>query len=230
VIVPSGMDLVLCGIDAGTGQVWFGPWLSYALAVAELADLEAAGRIAVRAEGLAVVDATPTGEPYADEALSAMNEKWPPTTAPPPVLWWARLRGPCRIDPYLSAAEAAGVVDVTDGALTILDPGPVRAAAARLIAVLENPAPTRADVAFAVLADAGRVARLHLRGWEHRKHRARLRQLRRRAVRGDVGRLLREGSKSVAKLSKGAMSGSLDQRIGLTSSGRTMLWVNSWGG
>lgn len=48
--VPSDMDLVLCAIDPRNGRVRFGSRLSYALPVAELADLEAAGRIAVRAD------------------------------------------------------------------------------------------------------------------------------------------------------------------------------------
>lgn len=44
----SGMDLVLCAMEAGSGRVRFGPRLSYTLPVAELSDLEAAKRIAVR--------------------------------------------------------------------------------------------------------------------------------------------------------------------------------------
>lgn len=218
--VSSGTDLVLCAIDAGSGRVRFGPRLSYALAVAELADLEAAERVAVRADGLALLDTTSTGEPHADEALSALDEKWPPRGSPLTVLWWARWRGPRRIDPYLSAAWHAGVTDVTDGVLTVLDPGPIGAAAARLIAVLEDQEPTRADVAFVVLADAARVARPHLRGWDHRKHRACLRRLRREAVRGDAGRLPREGRRAISVLSSLATSDSrnFDQQIGLTPS------------
>ena len=221
-IASSGMDLVLCAIEAGSGRARFGPRLSYALPVAELADLEAAGRIAVRADGLTPLDATPTGEPHADEALRALDEKWPPPADPLTVLWWARWRGPRRINPYLSAAANAGVVDITDGTLTVLDPGPIRAAAARLIAVLEDPAPTRRDVTFVVLADAARVAQPHLRGWNHRKHRACLRRLRHQAVRGDAGRLLREARKAIATLSSLATADpqDIDQQIGLTRSGR----------
>ncbi len=220
--VSSGMDLVLCAIDAGSGQCWFGPRLSNALAVAELADLEAAERIAVRADGLALLDTTSTEEPHADEALSALDEKWPPRGSPLTVLWWARWRGPRRIDPYLSAAWHAGITDVTDGVLTVLDPGPIHAAAARLISVLEDREPTREDVAFAVLADAAQVARPHLRGRDHRKHRARLRRVRREAVRGDYGRLLREGRKAISVLSSIATSDprGFDQQIGLTPSAR----------
>ena len=103
--VASGMDLVLCAIDAASGRARFGPRLSYALPVAELADLEAAGRVAVRADGLALLDTTPTGEPHADTALSALDEKWPPPAAPLTVLWWARWRGPRRIDSYLSGED-----------------------------------------------------------------------------------------------------------------------------
>jgi hypothetical protein len=225
VTAPLGTDLVLCAIDAGTGLVRFGPRLSYALAVAELADLEAAGRIAVRADGLVLLDATPTGEPLDDEALSELDERWPPPTSPLTVLWWAQWRGPRRIDPYLRAASHAGVVDVTDGTLTVLDPCPVHAAAARLISVLENPAPAPGDAAFAVLADAAGAARPHLRGWEHREQRARLRQLSRQATRGDAGRLLREGRKVVAALSSSATSDprSIDEQIGLTRSVRNAL-------
>jgi hypothetical protein len=216
------MDLVLCAIDAGSGRVRFGPRLSYALPVAELADLEAAGRVAVRADGLFLLDTTSTGEPHADAALSALDEKWPPPAAPLTVLWWVRWRGPRRIDSYLSAVSHAGVIDITAGALTVLDPGPVHAAAARLTAVLQDPEPTRGDIAFVVLADAARVARPHLRGWDHRKHRACLRRLRREAVRGDAGRLLREGRRAIAMLSGLATSDSrtIDQQIGLTPSAR----------
>lgn len=140
------------------------------------------------------------------------------------MLWWARWRGPRRINPYLSAAARAGVVDITEGTLTVLDPGPVHAAAARLVAVLGDPAPARLDVSFVVLADAARVARPHLRGWSHRKHRARLRRLRHQAVRGDGGRLLREGRKAIATLSGIATADpqdiDIDQQIGLTRSAR----------
>lgn len=220
--MTCGMDPLLCAIDAASGRARFGPRLTYALPVAELADLEAAGRVAVRADGLALLDTTPTGEPHADTALSALDEKWPPPAAPLTVLWWARWRGPRRIDSYLSAAAGAGVADITDGTLTVLDPGPVRAAAARLIAVLEDPAPARGDVAFAVLADAARVARSHLRGRDHRKHRARLRGLRRQAVRGDAGRLLRGGRNAIAMLSGLTTSDSrtIAQQMGLTRSAR----------
>lgn len=221
-IASSGMDLVLCAMEAGSGRARFGPRLSYALPVAELADLEAAGRIAVRADGLTLLDATPTGEPHADEALSALGEKWPPPADPLTVLWWARWRGPRRINPYMRAVVRAGVVDITDGALTVLDPGPVQAAAARLIAVLEDPAPARRDVTFVVLADTARVTLPHLRGWSHRKHRARLRRLRHQAVRGDAGRLLREGRKAIGTLSSVAETDpqDFDQQIGLTHTGR----------
>ncbi len=44
-IASCGMDLVLCAMEAGSGRVRFGPRLSYALPVAELA-VEAAGRTA----------------------------------------------------------------------------------------------------------------------------------------------------------------------------------------
>jgi hypothetical protein len=221
-IASSGIDLVLCAMEADSGRVRFGPRLSYALAVAELADLEATGRIAVRADGLALLDASPTGEPHADEALSALDEKWPPPADPLTVLWWARWRGPRRINPYLSAAARAGIVDITDGALTVLDRGPIEAAAARLIAVLEDPAPTRRDVTFVVLADAARVTLPHLRGWSHRKHRACLRRLNHQSVRGDAGRLLREGRNAIARLSSLATADlqNIDQQIGLTRSGR----------
>jgi hypothetical protein len=150
VTVACGLDLLLCALDAASGRARFGPRLSYALPVAELADLEAARRVSVRADG------------------------------------------------------------------------PVRAAAARLIAVPEDPVPARLDVAFAVLADAARVARPHLRGWDHRKHRARLRRLRRQAVRGDAGRLLREGRRAIAMLSGLAPSDSrtIDPQIGLIPNAR----------
>ena len=80
-------------------------------------------------------------------------------------------------------------------------------------------APTGRNVVSLVEADGGKP---HLRGWIHRKHRARLRRLRHQAVRGDSRRLLREGRKAIAMLSGLATADpqDIDQQIGLTRSGR----------
>ncbi|HXL88042.1 MAG TPA: hypothetical protein VN969_03500 [Streptosporangiaceae bacterium] len=124
----TGMDLLLLAIDPVSGETRFGPRLSYALPVAELADA----------------------------ALALLAEhKWP-LDVPLRVKW----RGPRRIDQYLQAAVDAGVVHVVNVGsperklLSVDDAERIRSVTRKLIAVLDEPEPAFADVAFAVLADA----------------------------------------------------------------------------
>jgi len=49
------MDLLLCAIDAKSGRARFGPKLSYALPVAEMVDLVAAGRVGLLEGHLVVI-------------------------------------------------------------------------------------------------------------------------------------------------------------------------------
>jgi hypothetical protein len=227
VIVSIGMDLLLCAIDASSGQARFGPKLSYALPVAEVVHLVHAGRIGLREDHLVITDPKPTGEPLADSALTDLQL---PVTYPPlTVQAWVKWRGPHRIDPYLNAAAGTGIVKiVTDGesghkTLTVTDPEPISQAARRLIAVLDDPAPAFGDVAYAVLADAAAIAQPHLRGWDQRKRRARLSALRRSTADGGAAQVLREGQKAISELSRLAAADprSINQRIGLTPAGRT---------
>jgi hypothetical protein len=226
-LVSVAMDLLLCAIDAKTGQAWFGPKLSYALPVAELAHLVQASRIGLRDGVLVIVDPEPTGEPLADTGLTDLREL-PPTYPPLTVQQWASWRGPRRIDAYLTAAADAGIVRiVTDGqsgrkTLTVTDPEPVGRAAQRLVAVLDDPAPGFEDAAFAVLADAAGIARPRLRGWVQRSRRARLTALGHSTPDGDNAQVLRTGCKAITELSRLATADprSIDQQIGLTPAAR----------
>lgn len=161
--------LVLCAIDTSTGQARLGPRLSYSLAVAEMVSLACAGRVGLRDDQLMIIDPEVTGEPLNDSALSDLQEH-PATYSPLTVQLWASWRGPRRIDRYLTAAVDGGIVKVvTDResgskALAVVDPEPIKQAAHRLTAVLDEPAPDIEDIAFAVLADEAGVAGPHLRG------------------------------------------------------------------
>src|SRR5215472_17091462 len=79
--VSIAMDLLLGAIDARGGEVRFGPRLSYALPVAEMFYLVQAGRVALRADHLAIIGPEPTGEPIAASALTDVQDL--PATYPP---------------------------------------------------------------------------------------------------------------------------------------------------
>jgi hypothetical protein len=225
------MDLLLCAIDAKSGQARFGPKLSYALPVAEMVDLVAAGRIGLREDHLVVLHLEPTGEQLADSELTIMVQ--PGTYAARGSLSvhdWAEWRGPRRIDPYLKAAGEAGIVKVvTDGQsgrkmLTVVDPEPISRVAGRLIAVLDDPTPGFEDVAFAVLADAAGVARPHLHGLDRRR-RARLFTLRHSLADDDAAQVLRAGRKAITELSRLAIEDprTISEQIGLDQFNRIAL-------
>jgi hypothetical protein len=221
------MDLLLGAIDARSGEARFGPRLSYALPVAEMFYLVQAGRVAVRADHLAIIDPEPTGEPITNSALTDVQD-FPATYPPLTVHSWAGWRGPHRIDLYLEAAVEAQIVKiVTDGqsgikTLTVIDPKPIDQVTLRLMAVLDDAAPGLADVAFAVLADAAGIAGPHLRGWDQHKHRARLAALRHVKAEGDAAQVLRAGLKAISELSALATADprSIDRQIGLSPAAR----------
>jgi hypothetical protein len=216
------MDLLLCAIDPRTGQTRFGPKLSYALPVAEMVDLVAAGRLGLREDHLVVTHVEPTGEPLADSALAIMLQPGAYGAGGSlSVHAWTEWRGPRCIDRYLKAAGEAGIVKVvTDGQsgrkmLNVVDPEPINQAVARLIAVLDDPAPGFQDVAFAVLADAAGVARPHLHGLD-RSRRVRLFTLRHSLADGDAAEVLRVGRKAITELSRLATEDprTIDEQIG----------------
>jgi hypothetical protein len=102
-VMASGMDLVLCAIEPGSGQARFGPKLTYALPVAELCDLTRAGRIGLHEDHLAVLDPEPAGDPLTDSALTALGDSRAPLTVqervdlawPAPHRLLPRSRGRC---------------------------------------------------------------------------------------------------------------------------------------
>lgn len=62
--------LLFLGFDAEKGTTRRGLALSYALGGAQLHELALAGRIAIDADAVTVVDGTPTGDPDVDELLA----------------------------------------------------------------------------------------------------------------------------------------------------------------
>jgi hypothetical protein len=218
------MDLMLCAINPSSGQVRFGPKLSYTLPVAELAYLVHASRVELREDHLVVLDPRPTGEPLADFALTVLQL---PAISHSTVHQWVRLRGPQRISLYLDAVVDAGIVKVVTAGqsggktLTVVDPDPINQVTRRLIAVLDGPAPGFEDRTFAVLADAAGIARPHLKAWDSRR-RARLRELRHSTGDGDAAQVMRAGLEAIRESSELAMVDprSLNERIGLTQLNR----------
>jgi Golgi phosphoprotein 3 (GPP34) len=228
--MPIGMDLLLCAVDANTGQARFGPKLSYSLPVAEVVCLAHRGRVGLRDDHLVIVDPELTGEPLDDSALSDLQEL--PATYPPlTVELWASWRGPGRIDRYLRAAVDGGIVQVVTEpesgrkTLAVVDPEPINQATHRLTAVLDESAPDIEDIAFAVLADEGEVAEPHLHGWDQHRHRARLSALRHIDDKGAAARILSAGCKAIPELARLATADprNLDRQIGLTPAARTAM-------
>lgn len=219
------MDLLLLAIDP-RGRTWFGPRLSYTLPVAELIDLAQAGRIELRDGRVVVLDAANAREAPADFLLGKLGQYSGST-----VFDWVAQRGPRRIDPYLTNASGQGVVRIVTVApgrkvLEVTDAEPIKAMTRRLVAVLDDPAPELKDISFVVLADAAGIARPHLRGWGHRRHRACLSAMR-EATGGDMStEILRAGITAISKLSRRASRlGSadprtIDQQIGMTPNAR----------
>jgi golgi phosphoprotein 3 len=221
------MDLVLCAIDARSGQARFGPQLSYALPVAEMVHLAMAGRVALRDDRLVIIDAQPTGEAIADSALTDLHDL--PATYPPlTVRSWSSWRGPHRIELYLKRAVDMGVVRIEsdsrtgDKTLTVVQTEPIEQVTRRLIAAVDEPAPAIEDAAFAVLADAAGIARPLLQGRTERRHLARLSKLRDTGSASDAAQILQAGLKAIIELSRLATADprNMDQRIGLTPAGR----------
>lgn len=224
ILMDTGTDLLLLAIDPDNGQTRFGPGLSYALPVAELTDLVRAGRLGLEQDDLVVLNAQPTGEAQADSALAVLAEHPGPLS----VASWVKRRGPRRIDPYLHAAVRARIVHiVTAGSpvrklIAVDDAEPIRSAARRLIAVLDEPEASSADIAFAVLAGTAGLVGPHLPGWDRRRHRARLSALS-HAGPGDVATsALHAGARAARRLARRASFDprTIDQQIGLTPNGR----------
>jgi Golgi phosphoprotein 3 (GPP34) len=224
VLMDTGTDLLLLAIDPDSGQTRFGPRLSYALPVAELTDLVRAGRLGLDENNLVVINAKPTGETQADSALAVLAAN----SGPVSVTSWVKWRGPRRIDPYLHAAVDAGIVHiVTAGSpgrklISVDDAEPIKSATRKLMAVLDEPEASFADIAFAVLAGTAGLAGPHLHGWDRRRHRARLSALD-HAGPGDVATsVLHAGAKAARRLARraGLDPRTIDQQIGLTPAGR----------
>lgn len=238
-IVSTAVDLVLCAVDPGNGRARFGPELSYALAVAEMADLARAGLVRLRGQYLVAAGRGLDGDPLTDTALRILKMY----DAQVFVGRWVADRGPRRINAYVEAAAEAGIVTLSPrsgsalGRMTVADPGRVRLASRRLAAVLDDPVPESGDRVYAVLADAARVAAPHLRGRGNRARRARLEALRQSAADagGDAAdeiRMLSDGLKAIAELSALARSraagSTIDEQIGLSGKARQMVLFRGW--
>ena len=231
-LVAIGLDLTLVSIDAVSGQTRFGPALAYALAVGELVDLALLGRVALRADRLVVHQPEPVGEPLLDKALAWLaTEQGEPLT----VAQWVAERGPWRIDEYVFALEAAGVlrlVPIGSAAprvkrIEVREAQRIHAAVDRLSgAIASGDSSPYEEQAFAALAAAAGCAREHLRGWDHRADRKRLRDVSESACQDSdsdaaARTILGQGVQALRTHAKraGGSSRTIDEQIGLTKTG-----------
>lgn len=176
-----GNDLTLLAIHAdASGRPSPGPALDYALTVAELVDLAAAGRIAVRGGAIAVLDPMPLGDVLADDSLARLADLGEPGES---VAQWVERRGRWRFEAYLTGLRYDHVlhdpsaarperIEIAD---TLRSEEPVR----RLRMLMDAAAdpPCVPDLAFVALARYTGWPQAHLRIAGHRRHRARLKHL-----------------------------------------------------
>lgn len=212
-----GTDLTLLVIDAdASGRPGAGPALDYALSVAELVELAAAGRIAVRGGAIAVLDRMPIGDVLADDSLARLADLGEPGQS---VAQWVERRGRWRFEAYLEGLRYDHVLrepstarpDRIEIADTLLAQAPVR----RLRVLMDDAAgpPSVTDLAFVALAGYTGWPQAHLRIAAHGRHRARIERLA-AAVAGSgevpgfsgdpVLPLLRQGLRAVARLGRAA--------------------------
>jgi Golgi phosphoprotein 3 (GPP34) len=212
-----GTDLTLLAIDAdASGRPGGGPALDYALTVAELVELAAAGRIAVRGGAIAVLDRTPIGDGPADDSLARLADPGQPGQS---VAQWVERRGRWRFEAYLAGLRYDHVLrepstarpDRIEIADTLRAQAPVR----RLRVLMDDAAgpPSVTDLAFVALARYTGWPQAHLRIAAHGRHRARIERLA-AAVAGSgevpgfsddpVLPVLRQGLRAVARLGRAA--------------------------
>lgn len=229
-----GVDLTLVSIDAVSGRTRFGPAVAFALAVGELVDLALLGRVALRDDHLvAVRQERPVGEPLLDKALAWLAAE---QSQPPTVSQWVAERGPWRIDEYVFALEEAGVLRLvpidppTAGVkrIEVKEAQRIHAAVDRLSnAIMRGDAAPYEEQAFATLTAAAGCAREHLRGWNHRADRKRLREVSESACQDNdsdaaARTILGQGIQALRTHAKqaGGSSRTIDEQIGLTEAGK----------
>ncbi|WP_406093131.1 GPP34 family phosphoprotein [Streptomyces sp. NBC_01013] len=185
--MTTGDDLLLIAIVTGRRRIRIrGPErLRFALRAAELADLGHAGRIAVGARGIEVIDA----RRVADRRLNNVLHSLAAAGSPPDAADWLRRTPRSLTNEYLSWLEDRKVVRVrrrrdpggrTRHEILSLAPGRRRAVLDRLDGVVRaggGEAPGDADLTLAVLvqlADLARAAYPGLRGTGDRRRLAAL--------------------------------------------------------
>jgi hypothetical protein len=212
-----GADLTLLAIHAdASGRAGAGPALDYALTVAELVDLAAAGRIAVRGGAIAVLDRMPVGDVPADDSLAGLADLGEPGQS---VAQWVERRGRWRFEAYLAGLRYDHVlrdpsaarperIEIAD---TLRAEAPVRRLRVLMDAAADPPSVT--DLAFVALAEYTGWPQAHLGIAAHRRHRARLKRLAAAAAgsaqppgypEDPAFPVLRQGLRAVARLGRAA--------------------------
>jgi hypothetical protein len=218
-----GAELTLLAVHAGTssGGLNTGPSLDYALVVAELVDLAAAGRIAVHDGVIEVLDRMQIGEALSDDSLARIADLARNGGPGATVAQWVESRGQWRVRTYLAGLRYEHVVREPSTPrgpappIEIADTLRAEAVVRRLRTLMDTDADPASvqDLAFAVLAGFTDWPRVHLRVVADRRRRERLKQLS-AAVAGSRGfprlaqdpalPLLREGLRAVRRLSRAA--------------------------
>lgn len=180
--MSMGSDLLLLAVDRKSGRVLSRPKLAVALAAADLVELLLAGRIALDGDRLTVLSHRDVPDRPVDAALRALAADAGLTTAANSIsdrassAYVAHLRE-AKQSQVLAEARLTKNEQFTP--LAVLDEASVAGAIQRLVTVARSaPEPgaddagALADLAYAMLADAAGLARIHVGGLFNRKARA----------------------------------------------------------
>lgn len=174
--------MLLLAVEGKSGRVRSRPKLSVALAAADLVELVLAGRIALNGDRLTVVSRQEVPDRPVDAALRALADNAAPRTAATSIseraasAFGAHLR---EAKQSQVLAEARRTKNETFTPLAVLDQASVTGAVHRLVTVARSATEPGADdtsgladLAYAMLADAVGLTRVHVGGLFNRKARA----------------------------------------------------------
>lgn len=176
-----GADLILLAIDDRRGEIRNSRYVAFTMAAAELIELAITECIALSGGRLTVLRMDGAANPHLAAALTKIADSREPVTV---AAWLGKGGELRRVRDCVLELVRAGAVEVDDPSkgmageramrLHIAEPGPAKAAVDRFVAVARGAFTSAADEAFAALADAAGLTRMHLNGLTNRRARARM--------------------------------------------------------